>query len=241
MVYQIRPHSNAVNFPLDKWPDWKALYPHEPDGWVEIEAYQLYCSGNCNCGEEGQILPRPNTSCGSQRVADRCSAVFACYCTAELIQPIANMADFPGATREDFQNALNRIPETIQNDNPHYYWEMHGLAVPRRPWDFMGWPRERAPRPIDQLPPWIANGFDGPFRPYEPELPLEGPDGPPADAEPRPNVFFDGNPGPGSGKPWKREVSEDIPNLRSTTSKDNAQGPNRHGENDETKHEASEA
>ncbi|KAK6510254.1 hypothetical protein TWF481_004971 [Arthrobotrys musiformis] len=222
VAYHITPYVNPAGFPLEKWPEWKELYPHEPDGWVEIESYQLACSGACNCNEDGKIVPRTNTnSCGSQRQADRCSVVFACYCTAVLVQPIANMAAFPGATRDDFQDAINRIPETIRNDNPHYWWQMHGLAVPRRPWDFMGWARGPAVRPTDQPPPWLDSG---PFRPsaYELDPPLEGPDDLP------PYSYYGGlryGDRASYGKPWKREIAIDSgPASKLISPTDSTQG-----------------
>ncbi|KAK6499472.1 hypothetical protein TWF506_004102 [Arthrobotrys conoides] len=237
-VYNIEPHENALGYPQKSWPHWKVLYPHPPDGWVEIEHYQLYC-GSCRCDENGRIIHRGTGGCGTEGIADRCSVVLGCYCSAELIQPTANV---PGATREDYQDAINRIPETIQNDNPHYWWEMHGLAVPRNPWDLMGWPRGQAPRPIDQEPPWInpdtrwmplpppppRRRYGSPSRqlpprlprppppspqrkmwkPFKSEIPLSGPDSLPPPEYS--SIFWQGYQGPHSYKDEmrKREVSK---------------------------------
>ncbi|EGX44615.1 hypothetical protein AOL_s00188g283 [Orbilia oligospora ATCC 24927] len=208
VVYNIDPHENVVGFPLDKWPHWRVLFPHPPDGWAEIEHFQLDCSRHCKCNEHGGVELRPKLGgCSSKFKADKCAVALGCYCTAVLVQPTANI---PGATLADFQDAIDRIPETIRNDNPYYWWEMHGLAVPRRPWDLMGWSREQAPpRPVDLEPPWMANN---PGRISESEVPLSGPNRvpPPGNS----NILWRGGKDVRGGKPQKREALKDEDSVK---------------------------
>ena len=74
VVYNIDPHENAVGFPLDKWPHWRVLFPHPPDGWAEIEHFQLDCSRHCKCNEHGGVELRPKLGgCSSKFKADKCA------------------------------------------------------------------------------------------------------------------------------------------------------------------------
>ncbi|KAF3099055.1 hypothetical protein TWF706_006636 [Orbilia oligospora] len=196
VVYNIDPHENAVGFPLDKRPHWRVLFPHPPDGWVEIEHFQLDCSRHCKCNEHGGVELRPKLGGYSSKFkADKCAVA---------------LANIPGGTREDFQDAINRIPENTRNDNPHYWWEMRGLAFPRRSWDLMGWSHEQAPpRPVDQEPPWIANNLG---RTSEPEVPLSGPDRVPSPGSP--NILWGGGEDMRGGKPQKREALKDEDSVK---------------------------
>ncbi|KAK6519721.1 hypothetical protein TWF506_000021 [Arthrobotrys conoides] len=173
-VLDITPRENALNFPYDRWPRWRKEYVYMSRALSDIKRNQRRCRGSCACNEDGSLIPkdlgggRLSHGCSKQWKADRCIVVFGCYCTAVLVQPPAG--DDPASLRE-YQAALDRIPQTVRNDNQGYYWNMNGL--PRLPWDHMTWapsemdtlirggprpiPRERPPGPRGHM------GFDNPI------------------------------------------------------------------------------
>ncbi|KAK6524495.1 hypothetical protein TWF281_011402 [Arthrobotrys megalospora] len=203
-----RGEHNFVNFPLEHWPNWKKEFVHKSRALEQIAAYQVSCKV-CGCDEGGAIIPRDFDSSRKckQWQADRCSVVFACYCMAELIQPTA----IPGeASLQEYQDALNRIPQTVRNGNPNYFWRMHGLGG--RPWDVIAWEPSDfdrmvrgPPRRVIDAPPGL---YDAGWRRDEPFY-LSGPE-PTRSRRVYPNAL-----GPGAwetkfkhSKLWKRAISE---------------------------------
>ncbi|KAK6497620.1 hypothetical protein TWF481_012025 [Arthrobotrys musiformis] len=151
-VFNISPHDNDLGFPFDRWPRWKKEYVDKSRALVDIEVAQAYCRGSCDCDEGGKITAhqrwKNGHGCSSQWQADRCILVYACYCTAELVQAVVKGNP---ASIEEYQAALNRIPQTVRNDNPGYFWRMGGLG--RRPWDTMTWERSEMDRMLTERPP----------------------------------------------------------------------------------------
>ncbi|KAK6517591.1 hypothetical protein TWF281_004241 [Arthrobotrys megalospora] len=216
LVWQIEPYENDLGFPLDKWPDWKAEYETKKDARVAIQFAQDNCKRACDCDEQGAIVPRKYAgrhACSEIFQANRCSIAL------ELIQPTATSQT---ASRQDYQDALDRIPQTIRNENPNYWWEMHGLAVPRRPWDFMGWSRDPNENPVDvtQPLPWTP---DAGWRRYQTDIFSEPPRGPLR----YPWGLRPGELGEYGGKGWKRDVnSDDNPKESAQIGAENDGGAN---------------
>ncbi|KAK6525747.1 hypothetical protein TWF281_010793 [Arthrobotrys megalospora] len=75
-------------------------------------------------------------ACSTQKAADRCSVMYGCFCTAELIHPVPEDRTLPIS---EFQEALDRIPDTVQGHNPDYRWNYAGgtlrFTQPRRELD----------------------------------------------------------------------------------------------------------
>ncbi|KAK6331667.1 hypothetical protein TWF718_002213 [Orbilia javanica] len=146
-VIDIKPQDNDVNFPFERWPRWRKEYVDISRARADIENMQHYCRGTCDCDEKGAIVPRDlghDHSCSKKWLADRCSLVYG-----------------DPAPIEEYQAALNRIPQTVRNDNPNFFWRMGGLGL--RPWNTMTWtPSEMdvalrsmavgPPRAIERLP-----------------------------------------------------------------------------------------
>ncbi|KAF3095935.1 hypothetical protein TWF102_002245 [Orbilia oligospora] len=150
-VLDIEPHENPVNFPYEHWPHWKKEYVDKSRARVDIEVRQSVCRGSCTCDENGAIIPRDHGRihpCGRQWQADRCSVVLGCWCTAVLVQAVVGENR---ASIEEYQAALNRIPQTVRNDNQGYFWRMNGLGL--RPWDTMTWEPSEMDRMLTIPPP----------------------------------------------------------------------------------------
>ncbi|RVD84916.1 uncharacterized protein DFL_003252 [Arthrobotrys flagrans] len=94
--------------------------------------------------------------------------ILACYCTAELVQAVV---EGEAASDEEYQAALNRIPQTVRNDNPAYFWRMNGLG--RRPWETMSWEPSEMDRMLMNRP---RLALDGPGPEPDRGPPLSGPD-----------------------------------------------------------------
>ncbi|KAF3278000.1 hypothetical protein TWF970_004878 [Orbilia oligospora] len=180
VVMDIEPHENSLNFPFERWPRWKKEYYDKSRALVDIEVFQRYCRQLCECNDEGAIVPRArygvNQACGRQWQANRCFIVLGCYCTAELVQPVV---EGDAATIEEYQAALDRIPQTVRNDNPDYFWRMNGLG--RRPWEVMTWVPSEMDIEMAYRPRMAVDGSgpepEPPLVPEsEPGIPLSGPE-----------------------------------------------------------------
>ncbi|KAF3213244.1 hypothetical protein TWF192_009783 [Orbilia oligospora] len=156
------------------------IYYDKSRALVDIEVFQRYCRQLCECNDEGAIVPRErygiNHACGKQWQANRCFIVLGCYCTAELVQPVV---EGEAATIEEYQAALDRIPQTVRNDNPDYFWRMNGLG--RRPWEVMTWVASEMDIDMAYRPRMAMDGSgrepEPPLVPEsEPGIPLSGPE-----------------------------------------------------------------
>ncbi|KAK6338515.1 hypothetical protein TWF730_002578 [Orbilia blumenaviensis] len=203
-VYGIAPHENSLGWDIEEldWPVWRDEYRGDQmgDGLAAIAATQRSCKNQCACDSDGKLIPvtgGTRHSCTSERAVARYTLIFGCYCSAILTQPLATV---PGATHEDYRNAIERIPQTVRNDNPNFWWRMHGIPDPRRPSEngYIGW-GEPARRLMFNPPPWVSPENEDPFRPYESEAP-------PSPLEP---LFFRHGLDPDTLKPWnpKRDLA----------------------------------
>ncbi|KAF3282076.1 hypothetical protein TWF970_002017 [Orbilia oligospora] len=173
-VLDIEPHENPVNFPYEHWPRWRKEYVDISRARVDIEVRQSVCRGSCTCDENGAIIPRDHGRihpCGRQWQADRCSVVLGCWCTAVLVQAVVGENQ---ASIEEYQAALNRIPQTVRNDNQGYFWRMNGLGL--RAWDTLTWEPSEMDRMLTSPPlpqaleriPEILLGPNGRPRTFDP-------------------------------------------------------------------------
>ncbi|KAK6355667.1 hypothetical protein TWF718_000060 [Orbilia javanica] len=142
-IYNLNPHGNQGSVPLEDWPNWRALGPRE-EIYEMIRTRREACLA-CRCDDNGALIARyavhlrGKGPCTTQQAADRCAVVFACHCAAILAQPRATHV---GATIEQYQDAINRIPGSVRMEmgNPYWRWRMHGLDP--APGQTMGWTRD---------------------------------------------------------------------------------------------------
>ncbi|KAK6514262.1 hypothetical protein TWF506_008660 [Arthrobotrys conoides] len=126
-----KPSANL--YPISKI-DWSNLTPAQIAMRTnDIRMGQSKCKKGCKCSDEGEIEeelivvfnPKLSSSkpvCSNHDlIPEKCASLWGCICTAMLDQPAASI---PGASREDYQRALDRIPHTIQGFNMGYQW--HG-------------------------------------------------------------------------------------------------------------------
>ncbi|EGX50526.1 hypothetical protein AOL_s00075g162 [Orbilia oligospora ATCC 24927] len=111
--------------------DWASLTPAELELQTgAIRRVQAKCKRGCRCSDEGEMEENPAVGTGkaphlkplcSEKVffAEKCASLWGCICTATLDQPQPSIT---GASREDYQRALDRIPTTIQGFNMGYQW-----------------------------------------------------------------------------------------------------------------------
>ncbi|KAK6356132.1 hypothetical protein TWF718_000505 [Orbilia javanica] len=116
--------------PFFQTPDF-LTYPSVRAALQAIRVRVTSCIELCLCSPEGRItinrnpvasLPgsvgrgRGDTHACNRRpeYPDECAIVYGCFCTAPLVD---NPDTVPGATVADYQEALDRLPETVKNDN----------------------------------------------------------------------------------------------------------------------------
>ncbi|KAJ6258747.1 hypothetical protein Dda_6800 [Drechslerella dactyloides] len=121
-VYNIIPTNNfpginAIDFP--SWRDYATL----AEAHKAILARQDSC--RCKCDDFGRLITDQRYGgCKHQWQVDRCVVMFGCICIADLGQPTATD---PGLTADDYQRAIEAIPRTVKELNPHWQWNMAGL------------------------------------------------------------------------------------------------------------------
>ncbi|KAF3236135.1 hypothetical protein TWF192_011519 [Orbilia oligospora] len=162
-----KPHENPVNFPYEHWPRWKKEYVDKSRARVDIEVRQQDCRGSCTCDENGAIIPRDRGyrhGCYHQWQADRCSVVLGCWCTAVLVQAVVGENRAP---IEEYQAALNRIPQTVRNDNQRMLTSPPPPRALERIPDILlgpnGRPRTFDPTPLEDYPEGLGYGFPGEY------------------------------------------------------------------------------
>ncbi|KAF3145326.1 hypothetical protein TWF594_004277 [Orbilia oligospora] len=98
------------------YPIWMSLTPVELELQKSaIRRVQAKCKRGCKCSDEGEMEENPAVATGrAPHLKPLC-----CICTATLDQPQPSIT---GASREDYQSALDRIPPTIQSFNMGYQW-----------------------------------------------------------------------------------------------------------------------
>ncbi|KAK6530606.1 hypothetical protein TWF281_007446 [Arthrobotrys megalospora] len=173
VAYERRPHGNHHSIEYEDWPDWPSLGTRL-EVYGMIRSRQWACT-SCRCDENGAVVSIGKTGCKSQQAADRCAIIFACYCWAQLTQPEATHV---GATAQQYQDAINRIPGSIREDyrNRHWRWNMNGLNP--EPGQTMRWTNDfseilEAQRPVvtpqvgwrDRPRPPQRDGPPGPYVP----------------------------------------------------------------------------
>ncbi|KAK6507249.1 hypothetical protein TWF481_005698 [Arthrobotrys musiformis] len=113
--------------------DWADLTEEQVEMHkLKVKKFQRNCRKGCKCTPEGEIEedPRiiikggktPQPLCADIDVLpERCGSLYGCTCTATLYQP-AKKKSINGATRADYQRALDGIPSHIRLSNPRYAW-----------------------------------------------------------------------------------------------------------------------
>ncbi|KAK6534102.1 hypothetical protein TWF281_005440 [Arthrobotrys megalospora] len=109
--------------------------PDERKDMMEVLGrWQAYCTNTCSCDPEtGKLIaPPPRVGAGAAGAAGnclqdyqamRCSVLFGCWCWAQLGQPDSSGLD-SFFLFEDFQHAINGIPQTVVNANPGWGWRV---------------------------------------------------------------------------------------------------------------------
>ncbi|KAK6510172.1 hypothetical protein TWF481_004885 [Arthrobotrys musiformis] len=137
-VYNLRPwdHPDFPEFKIEDWPDY-SKFESRQKALLWIRDTQYGCK-RCRCDEEGRIIrnPKGTPNCGPKTVK-KCSLFYACFCTVNLIQPVATSTT---ATVTDYQNALDSIPVSARAQNTGYHWRWGGSTLrftdPRPPLRF---------------------------------------------------------------------------------------------------------
>ncbi|KAF3184810.1 hypothetical protein TWF788_005060 [Orbilia oligospora] len=114
-VLNLKPwnHPDFPEIKLDAWQNLKTWDREKALG--NIYRTQYGCK-QCKCDEEGRIVPRVKGEHGGK---SRSTTSFSCFCTVDLIQPVPTSTT---ATVEDYQAALDRIPESARGMNYNYRW-----------------------------------------------------------------------------------------------------------------------
>ncbi|KAF3905231.1 hypothetical protein ABW21_db0202628 [Orbilia brochopaga] len=160
-VYDLTPvNYGLVTIEFD-WPIWSAA-PRE-QAYPVIATHQRGVCRKCDCDENGKIiLPTGRgklRNCPSQLVIDRCVIIYACTCQGRLWQPKTTATHIP---IEEYQKAIDNIPETVKSANPDWSWDMDGL--PHEPGQRMRWSknRQQVHDPGIKEPYYIEGPSDGP-------------------------------------------------------------------------------
>ncbi|KAF3148512.1 hypothetical protein TWF594_000923 [Orbilia oligospora] len=121
-VYNLKPwkHPDFPDIKLEDWHDFKS-WDHRR-AFANIRRTQYECR-QCKCDEEGRIIPRVK---GTRRGKAGHCGKRACFCTVDLIQAVPNSTT---ATVEDYQAALDRIPESARAMNYNYRWLWGGQSL----------------------------------------------------------------------------------------------------------------
>ncbi|EGX44547.1 hypothetical protein AOL_s00188g215 [Orbilia oligospora ATCC 24927] len=126
---------NSADFVLNLQPWNHPDYPDiKLDAWKNVKTWDRekvlgnihrtqYACRQCKCDEEGRIIPRVKGT--PKHKANFCTKR-ACFCTVDLIQPVPTSTT---ATVEDYQAALDRIPESARAMNYNYRWLWGGQSL----------------------------------------------------------------------------------------------------------------
>ncbi|KAK6509086.1 hypothetical protein TWF481_003849 [Arthrobotrys musiformis] len=85
----------------------------------------ILCCESLLCNENGQIIPNPNSvDCQRMSAWDpaRCTYISGCYCYAQLGQPLAVAEGHHIPTLRHYQEAIDRIPESVRAMNQFWTW-----------------------------------------------------------------------------------------------------------------------
>ncbi|KAK6499353.1 hypothetical protein TWF506_003982 [Arthrobotrys conoides] len=129
-VYNLEPW-NHPDFPEIQKEDWADFSKAESRKFAlhHISNMHTHCK-SCRCDEEGRIIRGPKGGKDSKKCSPltvkKCALIYACYCTVDLIQPVATSTT---ATVEDYQAALDRIPVTARAANYGYRWIWGGNSL----------------------------------------------------------------------------------------------------------------
>ncbi|KAK6336699.1 hypothetical protein TWF718_009490 [Orbilia javanica] len=86
---------------------------------------------NCICTDDGGMALNPEFSrmparpgrgigCNRWYLVHKCIQWYDCYCAARMHQPDIE----PGVSLQDYQNALNGIPDAVKDMHPNYEWNL---------------------------------------------------------------------------------------------------------------------
>ncbi|KAK6332535.1 hypothetical protein TWF730_004197 [Orbilia blumenaviensis] len=119
-----------TNIPQKYLINWEELPDEEVPKRLEAATYDSFaCKTGCRCDKDGAIMGNPafkkdkrfpKLMCDPEEfMPERCVHLLGCTCVVSLGQPLPKIK---GATREDYQRALDSLPQIIREYNLGYQW-----------------------------------------------------------------------------------------------------------------------
>ncbi|KAK6541603.1 hypothetical protein TWF694_007403 [Orbilia ellipsospora] len=108
---------------------WTIEYAFDRDAGIRYITEQQESCKHCQCDVDAQLRPRYAAvyndnwrarDCPDQARVDVCIAVYRCYCYISLQNPKRIKGII--ATDQDYQDAIDNIPEVIKASNPNWKW-----------------------------------------------------------------------------------------------------------------------